>query len=339
MKVELPAAHAQHPGMGRQAVKDLSSDHTPGRNAGSGLLLVVLATLFWSTSGLFINLAVRGSGIQAIGLAFWRDLATFLCLLVGITLIRPGLLRVERRDLPWLAAMGAVSIGLFHVLWISAVLINGVSVATVIQCNAPVFVTIMAWLLWREPLTWRKWIAIGLAFSGTILIARLDGTGGTQITLLGLLVALGSAITYGGITLFGKKLSGSYSPWTILVYIFGFATLALLPFQIGGAPPWPLTSEVLAAFAGLVLLATIAGFALYTAGLRRLQASVAAIVATAEVPFAALVGYLFLGERLDGWQVLGAGLVVGGVVLLSGKAGGVKVFGARALGRLRQSRS
>jgi drug/metabolite transporter (DMT)-like permease len=44
---------------------------------------------------------------------------------------------------------------------------------------------------------------------------------------------------------------------------------------------------------------------------------VAAIVATTEVPFAAVVSYLALGERLDAWQVLGAVLVIGGVILLS----------------------
>ncbi len=75
-------------------------------SAGVGLALVVLATLFWSTSGLFVNLIVNGSGISAIALAFWRDLTTFLCLLGGLAAIKPALLRVHRADLPWLAAMG-----------------------------------------------------------------------------------------------------------------------------------------------------------------------------------------------------------------------------------------
>jgi drug/metabolite transporter (DMT)-like permease len=284
---------------------------------GQGILLVVLATAFWSTSGLFISLVVDGSGISPWGLAFWRDLGTFTCLFVGLALFRPFLLQVRRRDLPWLAAMGAISIGLFHVMWNMAVLINGVSVATVIQSNAPIFVTTMAWLLWREPLTRRKIIAVGLAFTGTVLISRLDGLGQVQITLAGLLIALGAAVAYGGFSLFGKKLTGDYSPWTILVYVFGFGALALLPFQIGVAMPWPLPLPMLTCFAGLVLVSTISGFALYTTGLRQLQASVAAITATTEVPFASMLSYIVLGERLDGWQFLGAVLVVSGVILLS----------------------
>lgn len=271
----------------------------------------MLATACWSTSGLFISLVVRGSGISPWGLAFWRDLGAFTCLLVGIIVLGSGSeLRVKRRDLPWLAAMGAISIGMFHVMWNMAVLINGVSVATVIQANAPIFVTVMAWLLWREPLTRRKMIAIALAFAGTVLIARLDGLGARQITAFGLLIALAAAFAYGGFSLFGKKLVGDYGSWTILLYAFGFGALVLLPFQIRVAIPWPLSPQVWGYYAGLIFLSTISGFVLYTTGLRRLQASVAAIVATTEVLFAAAVSYVALGERLDGWQILGAVLVV-----------------------------
>lgn len=281
------------------------------------ILLVILATVCWGTSGLFISLVLRGSGISPLGLAFWRDLSTFSCLFSGLAFFRPKLLRVQRRDLPWLAVMGALSIGFFHVMWNMAVLINGVSVATVIQANAPIFVTLMAWLLWREPLTRRKISAVALAFIGTLLISRLDGLSASQITPLGLLTGLAAAITYSAFTLFGKKLTGNYNPWTILTYIFGFGALVLLPLQFGIAVPWPLPLPVLGSFAGLVLLATISGFALYTTGLQRLPASVAAIVATMEVPFAAVISFAALGERLEIGQVFGAVLVVSGILLLS----------------------
>jgi drug/metabolite transporter (DMT)-like permease len=282
-----------------------------------GLALVVLATMCWSTSGIFINWVVDGSGISAVGLAFWRDLSTFLALLAGLGMLKPGLLRVKLGDLPWLGAMGALSIGAFHVLWNTAVLMNGVSVATVIQCNAPIFVTIMAWALWGEPLTPLKLLAIALAAVGIAFIARLDNLASTDLTLLGVLIALVSAIAYGSFSLFGKKLTGSYSSWTVLTYVFGFAALTLLPFQFGRPLPVRIPSETLWSFAGLVLFTTISGFGLYTVGLTRLQASVASITSNTEVPFAAILSYLLLGERLDWLQILGAVLVVGGVVLVS----------------------
>jgi drug/metabolite transporter (DMT)-like permease len=283
-----------------------------------GLALVVGATACWSTSGIFINWVVDGSGITPVGLAFWRDITTFTLLLVGLAVFKPELLRIKRADIPWIAAMGAISIGLFHVLWNTAVLVNGVSVATVIQCNAPIFVTIMAWVLWREPLTPLKILAILIAGVGIVLIARLDNLAQSDITIYGLVIALLSAIAYGSFSLFGKKLSASYSSWTILLYVFGFASLALLPFQLlGRSAPWPVPTRTLLSFLALVLFTTISGFGLYTTGLRRLQASIASITSNTEVPFAAVLSYFILGERLDLLQVLGAVLVVGGVVLVS----------------------
>jgi drug/metabolite transporter (DMT)-like permease len=283
----------------------------------AGLTLVVLATACWSTSGIFISWVVEGSGISPVGLAFWRDISTFTFLLIALAIFRPELLRIKRSDLPWIAAMGTISIGFFHVLWNTAVLVNGVSVATVIQCNAPIFVTVMAWVLWREPLTPLKILAIVSAGVGIVLIARLDNLAQSDITLYGLAIALLSALAYGSFSLFGKKLVGSYSSWTLLLYVFGFASLALLPFQLGRSAPWPVPTQTLFSFVALVIFTTITGFGLYTSGLRRLQASIASITSNTEVPFAAILSYLILGERLDVPQVVGAILVVGGVILVS----------------------
>lgn len=282
-----------------------------------GIPSVILATACWSSSGIFINLVAQNSDVSPVGLAFYRDVSTFLTLFVGIIVLKPGLLRIKRADIPWLFAMGATSIGLFHVLWNSSVVINGAAVATVFQSNAPIFVTVMAWVIWKEPLTSRKFIAIGLSIIGTLLIAIPVNFGGVEITLKGVILALGSAIAYGTLSLFGKRLSVNYSLWTILLFIFGFASLSLLPFQFGLSVPSPDSAVVYGWFAGLILISTITGFGLYTYGLGRLQASVASITATTEVPFAAILAYIFLGERLNVPQILGAISVVGGVILLS----------------------
>jgi drug/metabolite transporter, DME family len=289
------------------------------------LLLVLAATVCWSTSGFFLTQVIRNSNLTAVGLAFWRDIAVFAVLLGAIALARPVLLRVNRRDLPWLAAMGAISIGFFHVAWNSAVLLIGASVTTVFQGNSPLIVAILAWLLWREPLTGRKWAAIGLGVAGTVLIAGLPGLGGSsgniEITPLGLLFGLGVAGAYSMLTLLGKKLVGSYNSWTVMVYMFGFASLALLPLQLGKPLPAPLSAAFLLPFAALVLFTSIGGFGLYTIGLRGLNASTAAIVGLAEIPFAAILAYLLLGERLTVAQMVGALLVAAGVVVISRRRG------------------
>ncbi|MEA2008537.1 MAG: DMT family transporter [Chloroflexota bacterium] len=281
-----------------------------------GVAFVVLATVFWSSSGIFISFIMDGSDLSAVGLAFWRDLATFVVLLAGIGVIRPQRLRVKKNDLVWLAAMGA-SIGIFHILWNNAVVMIGASLSTVIQCNAPIFVTIMARFIFQEIITTRKLIAAALAIAGTILVAGLGSGGEWKIVPIGLLIALASAIMYGAFSLFGKKLSGDYNPWTILLYAFGFGTITLFLFQLGTPAPWPTSAAIVPWFVGLVLISTIAGFTSYTAGLQNLPASTASIAAMIEILFASVMAYIFLGERLDFWQIVGSVLIVGGVVLVS----------------------
>jgi drug/metabolite transporter (DMT)-like permease len=283
----------------------------------SGILIVIAAAACWGMSGIFINLIIRETELSAVGLAFWRDLTTSLFLLLGILVIKPRLLIIKRKDLPWLIGMGAISIGIFHVFWNKAVVMIGASLATVVQCNAPIFVTIMAWFLFREEITSRKIIAVILAVVGTVMVSGINNVGEWKIEPVGLLIALGSAITYGSLSLFGKKLSGDYSAWTIMFYIFTFGTLTLFTVQLGQPDPWPSSPNFLPLFVGFVVVSTIVGFSLYTTSLKFLPASVASITATSEIFFATILAYIFLQERMDIWQILGSVLIIIGVVLVS----------------------
>jgi DME family drug/metabolite transporter len=289
---------------------------------GRGFLLILGAAALWSTSGMFIRWILAGSTFSAVSLAFWRDLTTFTCLAVGLALLRPGWLRVARRDLPWLMALGAISVGAFHVLWNVAVVQIGYAAATVLLYSAPAFVALMAWLIWREPLTRFKVLAVAMALAGCVLVAGLEEVAGIDLTAGGLILGLAGALAYGGFSLFGRQLADRYSPWTILTYGFGFGALVLLPFQFAAAPPQDVPPMTWTWFAALVLLATIVPFASYLGGLRHLPVSVASIMAASEVVFGSLLAYLFFAERLAPWQIVGAGLVVGGVVLIAVKGDG-----------------
>jgi DME family drug/metabolite transporter len=289
---------------------------------GRGYLLLLVAAAAWSTSGLFIRWTVAISGLSALSLAFWRDLATFVCALLGLTLLRPAWLRVQRQDLPWFLALGAVGVGVFHFLWGVTILNIGYAAATVLLYAAPAYVTLMAWLLWREPLTRFKILAVLMTFAGCVLVAGREQLAAVDLTAGGLILGLVTALAYGSFSLLGRHVAPRYSPWTVLVYSFGFGALALLPFQLAttlaGAPsPWLAPPETWIWFAGLVLIATIVPFAAYVAGLRWLPVSVASIIIAAEVAFGALIGYIFFDETLTPAQILGAALVAAGVVLIT----------------------
>jgi len=281
-----------------------------------GYLAVLLATACWGTSGIWVEFVVDAAGVAALPLAFWRDLTTFLVLFLGLRLLHPAWLQVRRQDLRWLIGLGG-SLGIFHVFWNLGVLLNGPAVATVQQAAMPAIVAIVASLIWSEPLTLRKVLAIMLTFVGTVLVSGVDVLGRAELSLSGFLVGLGIPIAYAGWNLFGKRVRGDYNPVTTLTYGFGFGALVLLPFQFFIPQPWPISLDAALSFAGLISVATILAFVSYTFALGRLQASVASILAMAEIPIVAVYAYVLLGDTLSIDQAIGAALVVAGVVILS----------------------
>ena len=278
-------------------------------------LAVLLAAASWGLSGVFVKLIGVEVEISALALAFWRDLVTFLVLFAGVGLFRRDWLRVQRADLRWLAALGG-SLGIFHVFWNLGVFINGAAVATVQQAAMPAIVAVIAWLIWRESLTWTKIVSIILTFLGTVLVSGLDVLGQADLSVSSFLVGLAIPVTYAAWNLFGKRARENHNAFTTITYGFGFGALVLLPLQAFTPQPWPVPLAALTWFAGLIIIATLIPFLVHTYALGRLPASVASILLMSEIAFVAAYAYILIGERLTASQLLGAALVVGGVLLL-----------------------
>jgi drug/metabolite transporter (DMT)-like permease len=283
-----------------------------------GYLAVLIAAAAWGTSGIMVKFISASAEITALSLAFWRDISTFFVLLIGVRILRPSLLKVKRRDLAWLAALGG-SLGIFHVFWNLGVMLNGAAVATVQQAAMPALVTTAAWMIWREPLTWRKGLAILLAFVGTVLVSGIVDLERAELSLQGTVAGMGIPVFYAAWNLFGKKVRKECHALTTLTFAFGFGALVLLPFQFSTVPLSPIQPVTMLWFAGLIFLSTILPFFLYIFALGRLPAGIASILAMTEIAFVSVYAYFLLGERMDSPQVMGTVMVVGGVSLLFDK--------------------
>ena len=287
------------------------------QSRGVSVLLILFAASGWASSGLFINGIAANSDLTPINLAFLRETFSFVVYLIAVIIWKPGYLRVDKKDLVWLALMGGVGIGIFHALWNTSVLANGMSIGTMLQYNEAIIISLAAVYFFKEKMHWRKLVAIAGSLAGTALISGIMSLDAGKLTTFGLLVGLGSAITHAGFNLFGKKLSGSYPPITIVFYAFGFGSLALLPLQFINSLPTFVSPTAFGYLAILVIYPTVLAFISFTAALKWMPVSTANIIAISEVPMAAILGYIFLDETLDPWQTMGAGLVVLSVVLVS----------------------
>ena len=304
-------------------------DLVDARRGPRGYLVALASAAILSTTAVFIRHLTRTYGIPALVLAFWRDLFAVLALLPALGLIRPALLKVERRDLPLLAACGSV-LALFNATWTLSVAWNGAAISTVLVYSSGAFTAVLGWRLLGESLRAPKLLAVALTTAGCTLVSGALASGAGSLGVPGIAAGILSGLCYAVYSLAGRAAAQrGLSPWTTLLYAFSFATLILAVFNL---IPWlPLPGAAhrpadllwlggsLPGWGVLVLLAvgpTVAGFGLYNVSLSLLPASVVNLIVTLEPVFTGTLAFVLLGERWTAVQVTGSVAILLGVAVL-----------------------
>ncbi|OFX31641.1 MAG: hypothetical protein A2Z07_08730 [Armatimonadetes bacterium RBG_16_67_12] len=280
-----------------------------------GYAQVAVAAVLWGTLGLAAR-RIFAAGLTPFEGATWRATGAFALLLLYCLVADRGALRISRRDLPLLAAYGAVSIAGFMTVYFTAIGLTTVATAAVLLYTAPAWVVVLARVFFGEPMTPMKTAAVALAFVGCALVIGAVGSGAVRLTAGGLLAGLGAGLTYALYSIFGKTALRRLSPMPTVVYTLGFGALFLLAAG-GGLPPLPRAG--LGPLLYVIIFPTALAYLLYIGGLRWIEAGRASVVATLEPVVAALGGAFLLREPFGIVQWIGAALVLAGVVLVQGE--------------------
>jgi len=293
---------------------------TQPRGPWVGTIAVLLSSSLFATSGTIIKHLVQGYGLPPLTVAAMRMTLAALMLFGLLAVLDRKLLRIQTRDIPFFLLFGLICVAGFQACWVLAVSLIDVGVATVLNYTSPAWAVIFAWPLLGERLNRRKGVALLLTAAGVALIVRIFDARFLSLNMAGLLWGMGSGVTYGLYGIFGRRALERYSFWTVITYAFAAGALFLLATQsassIGSAFAQPGAAFWLVI---LALLPSVVGYALYTFGLRFLEATVAAILATVEPAMATLWAVIFLGESLTLPQVTGGALVIAGVIALQQK--------------------
>ena len=294
-----------------------------------GYLIAALSAAVLSTTAIFIRHLTSAHHLPALVLAFWRDLFVVLALASALSLVRPALLRVKRRQLGFLAGYGFV-LFLFNSLWTSSVALTGAALATVLVYCSTAFSVLLGWWWLAERLSGAKIVAAALTLGGSALVAGALGRAAARAEMAGVLAGIASGLCYALYGLLGRAAAQrGLDPWTTLLYTFGMAAFLLLAVNLFAGPSLPGSasrpSELFAlgtsvtGWGFLLALAagpTLVGFGLYNVSLGYLPSSVVNLVVTLEPVFTAVTAYLVLGERLTAGQLAGSALILGGVLCL-----------------------
>lgn len=281
---------------------------------GRGILLVLLATLCWGTSGTASTYAPESASALSIGSA--RVIVGAVGLLC-IALIRN---RGKRRPAwPWkLIVIGAIGVAGGQLAFFSAIGSAGVAVSTVLTIGvAPVFTGMLgAWYLHERP--GRIWgIATGLAIAGAVLMvlgAAAEVGGNPAGLLLGVLGGVGYAVY---VTASKLMLQQGHDPVDVTAAVFCSAALVLLPVFLLGGWRWVLEPRGAAVALYLGLVTNALPYLLFGLGLALVPVATAATLTLMEPLTATLLGVAWLGEHLTSLQWLGALLLLMGLIVLA----------------------
>jgi len=294
-----------------------------------GYTVAFFSAVILSTTAIFIRYLTLTYHLPALVLACWRDSLVMFSLVIGLGLLHPALLRVNRKYLHYLVLYGLV-LAIFNSLWTLSVALNGAAISTVLAYCSAGFTALLGWWLLKERLDWAKLLAVTLCLGGCVLVSGALDPAAWRLNLLGIVTGIISGLLYAIYSLMGRSASQrGLNPWTTLLYTFGFAAVFLLAFNLLGRDflPGAITrpadflwlGKAWAGWGILFLLAvgpTLAGFGLYNVSLTYLPSSVANLIVTLEPACTAVIAYFLLGERFTWVQVGGSLLILSGVVFL-----------------------
>jgi drug/metabolite transporter (DMT)-like permease len=296
------------------------------RRPAVGYAMVLTAAALFAVNGTVSKVALS-SGLSSLRLTEARCTGALLGLGLAVVLSRPQALRTTRRELGFLAVFGVCGVAFVQLFYFLAIHRLPIGVSLVIQYVAPLLVALWVRFVVREPVRKRIWAALAICLLGLTLV--VDLWGGVSLSTLGIAFSLASAATFAAYLLLAEHAVGERDPLSLLCYGFAFASL----FWAIAQPWWSFPSgtaartvsllgnasgshlPVWALIAWVIVLGTIAPFALMVAALRHLPATRVAILAMLEPLLATVVAYAWLDERLTAEQLVGGGLVLTGIVL------------------------
>jgi len=270
----------------------------------------------WASSGT-ASKALFMSGVEPFQLVQIRVTLSSLFLALVLGLFARRLLKIRLVDVVYFFFLGGVLLALVQATYLYTISKMPVAAAILLQYSAPLIVAVYSICFWGERLTSTKVVAVSLSLLGCYLVV-----GGYSLDLLrmnrvGTLTGLASAVLFAAYSLVGERGMHRHPPWTVVFYAFVFASVT---WNILQEPFHFMKSVYSQAQWGYMLYIAIVGtllpFGLFFEGVNRIRSTRATITSTAEPISAGFIAYLFLGEALEPFQILGGALVISAIVLL-----------------------
>ena len=290
---------------------------------GAGLLVALGAAFSFGMSGAWARGLIDAGWTPGAAVTA-RVWVAALVLLVPTILALRGRWSVLRRNAGMVIGYGLLAVTATQLFYFQAVAVMDVGIALLVEYTAPIAVVLWLWLRRGEKPTRRSILGAVIAFAGLVLM--LDILTGARVDAAGILWSLGAMVGAATYFVLSAREDTGMPPIVLAgsglllgaigLTVAGLTGILPMAFTFGevayrfGTVPWFV--PVLA----IGLLATALAYVLGIASTRMLGSRLASFVALAEVVAALLFGWMLLGQLPEPLQLLGAALVLAGVVVV-----------------------
>jgi drug/metabolite transporter (DMT)-like permease len=290
-----------------------------------GVILAISSTLLFGLNASTTKVLID-SGISAEQLTLMRSGAVALLAGLALAVTSPKSFKITWREVPFFAVFGVVGVGLMQWAYSNAVANLQVGVALLIEYTAIVIVPIATYLLFKEKVRGRIWIAVALVLGGLAIVAKPWSTG---LNPEGVTYGFMAAVFLSAYFIMGERVQRKRDALSTMFYAFSVASIfwaITMSFQqvtpIDFSRSLNLTENLSAINLptwGLLLFVMLFGsfvpMLLTFSAMRHLSASAVGIASTSETVFAFVFGYLWLSQLIDLSQAIGGVLVIIGIVV------------------------
>jgi len=278
--------------------------------------MLATVALLWGASFLFIKVAVRELAPATLILGRLGLASLTLAVIVPILVGGRRTLAEIRANAGWLAVVGLVNVSTpFWLLsWGETRIASGL--ASIIQASVPIFNAVIAFGFFRDVRVGGLRLAgVGVGFLGVALLVGAQPHG----KVLGALAVCGMALCYAvGQLLAGRHLRAVQPP-VVALATTAVAAIAASPFGIAQAPGHMPGWKTIGSVAALAVPLTAVAFLLFYAIIAGAGAAYASLVTYLVQPIALAYGAIFLDEHFGAVDFAALVLILGGVVLGTGR--------------------
>lgn len=271
-------------------------------------LMLITAMAVFGTIGLLVRHIPVTSGELALYRAMLAAmmLGTFF-LVTGQKLHLKGL----GKELVLLLISGG-AMGFNWILLFEAYKYTTVSVATLSYYFAPVIVTLLCPILFREKMGAKQWICFVMSTLGIVLITGIGDLSGASSHLKGIFFGLGAACFYATVILLNKVIKGVAGiERTFLQFVAAIAVLLPYVLATSGLHPGVMDGIGWVNLLVVGLIHTGVTYCLYFSALKELPGQEAAILSYIDPLVAVAISVFMLGESMTALQLLGGMLILG----------------------------